>query len=174
MEKLVSVFDITSVMTFGGEPLYYADVVSQIHKKANVCGVETRQTITSGFFTNNAVQFLSEYYNVPTLSLSNSCLSQPCKGLANVDSIGIDPNGDVVICGYTIGNIYTEDVLDIVGRYNPYDNECMVAVMSGGVAGLLAYAKKQGITPDITKYYSACWDACNSITKSISAIQPTE
>ena len=267
VEKLVSVFDVTSVMTFGGEPLYYADVVLRIHKKAKDCGIEVRQIITSGFFTNNAevskkvafslfdagvnsllisvdglhqevipiepvfrfvedvieakipnaflypawavsenhsnpfnyktkkvieqfsdlpipvenniidltgsaAQFLSEYYNVSPLSLSAPCLSEPCSGLANVDNIGIDPNGDVVVCGHTIGNIYTEDILDIIRRYNPHENECMSAIMSGGFAGLLACAEKHGVTFDISKYYSVCWVACNTLTECISAKKP--
>jgi len=263
VEKLASVFDIKSVMTFGGEPLYYADVVSQIHKKAMDCGIKTRQVITSGYFTKSAeiskrvacslfesgvnsmlisvdalhqetipiepvyrfvadvieakipnaflypawvvsenhrnpyndktkkvleqfadlpipvenniieltgsaARFLSDYYDEPSLSLSDPRLSEPCMGPATVYSIGIDPNGDIVGCGGVIGNIYTEDILDIVSRYNPYENECMVAIMNGGIAGQLEYAKKLGIDFDITKYYSVCWDACNSLTKCLS------
>ena len=46
VKKLASVYDIKSVMTFGGEPLYYPEVTAAIHKAATDCGIETRQIIT--------------------------------------------------------------------------------------------------------------------------------
>ena len=54
VKKLTSVYDIKSVMTFGGEPLYYPEVTAAIHKAATECGIKTRQIITNGYFTNNA------------------------------------------------------------------------------------------------------------------------
>ena len=264
IEKLSSVFNITSVMTFGGEPLIYSDVVSNIHAKATECNIDIRQIITNGFFTkdknvsrkvahelcdagvNNllisvdglhqeaipiepvyqfiidvidakipnaflypawvvnknhsnqynkktkkvlmkfsdlpipikdniidltgsAAKFLYEYYDIYPLNPEDSLLSERCTGPANVTNISINPNGDIVGCAGIIGNIYNEDILDIVKNYNPYEIESMSAIMNGGIAELLDLANKQGIPFDITKYYTACWDACNAITKCLHA-----
>ena len=265
VEKLSAVFDITSVMTFGGEPLYYPEVVAAIHKKAMDCGIKTREVITNGYFTNNpeksksvaqllfetgvnhlpisvdafhqeyipvepvyqfvqdvidakipdaflhpawlvneghenpynkktkeilekfsdlnipvgkyggvglngnAAKFLSEYFEAAPLNPADADLSTPCGELANVRCIGIEPNGNVGTCGFVIGNIYEEDILDIVRRYNPYENEIITAIINKGIGGLLSYAEKQGVIIDISKYYSSCWDACNKIVECLSA-----
>jgi len=42
---------IESVMTFGGEPLLFPDVVAQIHDAAFRAGVAQRQLITNGYFS---------------------------------------------------------------------------------------------------------------------------
>ena len=43
-------YDIRSLMTFGGEPLLYPDVVCAIHKTATEMGIGQRQVITNGWF----------------------------------------------------------------------------------------------------------------------------
>lgn len=45
-------YKIESLMTFGGEPLIYPEVVCAIHKTATKMGIEKRQLITNGFFSN--------------------------------------------------------------------------------------------------------------------------
>ena len=45
-------YKIESLMTFGGEPLLYPDVVCAIHKAAIEMGIGKRQLITNGYFTN--------------------------------------------------------------------------------------------------------------------------
>lgn len=44
-------YKIESLMTFGGEPLIYPEVVCAIHKAAAIMGIGKRQVITNGFFT---------------------------------------------------------------------------------------------------------------------------
>ena len=46
-------YNIQSVMTFGGEPLLYADSVFAIHRAAKNVGIFKRQLITNGFFTKD-------------------------------------------------------------------------------------------------------------------------
>jgi len=265
VEKLSAVFDIDSVMTFGGEPLYYPEVVAAIHRKATDCGIRIREVITNGYFTNDAeksksvakllfdagvnhlpisvdafhqeyipiepvyqfvrdvidakipdaflhpawlvsaehdnpyntktreildkfsdlgipaskhnidlngsaARFLSEYYpEQQPLNRDDPNLATPCDGPLNIRGFLINPNGDVGVCGFVIGNIYTEDILDIISRYNPYENEGMAAMINGGFAGLLSYAEKRGVQIDISKYYSSCWDACNAITECLAS-----
>lgn len=49
---ICSRYDIASLMTFGGEPLLYPDVVCGIHRTATEAGVGRRQVITNGYFSN--------------------------------------------------------------------------------------------------------------------------
>lgn len=56
VERLSQLFPITSIMTFGGEPLLYSDVVCAIHEKATQCNISVRQLITNGYFTKDTVK----------------------------------------------------------------------------------------------------------------------
>jgi len=51
IKRLTERFEIKSVMTFGGEPLLFADTVCRIHAAARNCGIPKRQLITNGFFS---------------------------------------------------------------------------------------------------------------------------
>lgn len=46
-------YKIESLMTFGGEPLIYPEVVCAIHRTATEIGIKNRQLITNGFFSKN-------------------------------------------------------------------------------------------------------------------------
>jgi len=259
IQKLNEVFEIESVMTFGGEPLYYPKVAAKIHETATECGIKTRQILTNGYFTNSpeesrnaseslaeagvnslllsvdafhqehipvepvlrfakdivtakipntflypawlvnerhqneynvktneildkfsdisipirkgnniflggsASRFLHEYYKITDDYLSTPCLEP----LTDIKSISIVPNGDVMVCGFVIGNIYKEDIYDIVARYNPYENEYMLTIVNGGVLSLATYAKSKGIEVDTSEYLTSC-DLCHAITKQIN------
>ncbi len=51
--EICSNYQIDSVMTFGGEPMLYPELVCRIHKTAKNCGTPTRQIITNGFWSKN-------------------------------------------------------------------------------------------------------------------------
>ena len=51
VRELCGGFEITSIMTFGGEPLLYPDAVCKIHSAARDMGIPKRQLITNGFFS---------------------------------------------------------------------------------------------------------------------------
>lgn len=53
VRKICSCYDISTVMTFGGEPLLYPETVCAIHKTAADLGVAKRQVITNGFFSKD-------------------------------------------------------------------------------------------------------------------------
>ena len=259
IDKLTKLFTITSVMTFGGEPLLYADTVCVIHEMANRCGVNLKQIITNGFFTKdderrkktawslkeagvsnlllsvdafhqetisvedvysfarhahdaeipniklhpawvvdeehdnpfnkktkevinvfsdlgipvssgnniimagNAVEYLAQFYDKPKLNLSDSCGSMPyTEPLTNITSLSIVPNGDVMVCGFVIGNIHKQDIQNIVSQYDPYKNEWMNAIITGGASALLDLSKQQGVFIDYSQCYSVC-DICHKI-----------
>jgi len=53
IRSLTDIFDISSLMTFGGESLIYPDITCQIHKIASQCGIAERQLITNGYFSKD-------------------------------------------------------------------------------------------------------------------------
>ena len=53
VRKICSAYHISTVMTFGGEPLLYPETVCEIHKTAAGLDVAKRQVITNGFFSKN-------------------------------------------------------------------------------------------------------------------------
>lgn len=264
--KLSRLFDISSVMTFGGEPLLYPDVVCAIHRQAMACDIDCRQLITNGFFTRdeqkrketvrklklsgindlllsvdafhdetipyetayafakdvrdsgisnirlspawvvdechdnaynvktkrilaafsdleipvskgnnifmagNAVTHLAAFYDNPHVGLSDTCGAMPyTEPLTSISSLSIVPNGDVMICNFAIGNLYNEDIASIVARYDPYQNEWMRAIITGGASALLAHAEKKGIAIDVSQCYSVC-DICKKVIKQSSAV----
>jgi len=254
VKRLAERFAIESVMTFGGEPLLFADTVCKIHTAARDGGILKRQLITNGFFSkdehkidevakslcesgindillsvdvfhqeyiplepvikfadsllkhntprlrvqpawivneqhenpyntetkrllklfakkgvnanegnniypsDNALKYLGDYFSPPgKIDLSVLCGSTPyTTRLDNINCFGINPNGDVNLCSITIGNIYNNDVLDIVDRYDPNNDPVAQAVLNGGVSELLRYAESQDINVDTSDCRSAC------------------
>lgn len=53
VKKIAAEYDIKTVMTFGGEPLLYSDVVFEIMKTAKELDIPRRQVITNGYFSKN-------------------------------------------------------------------------------------------------------------------------
>ena len=53
LKKIASEYNITSVMTFGGEPLLFPETVCEIHKAATEMNIPERQLITNGYFTKD-------------------------------------------------------------------------------------------------------------------------
>ena len=54
VERIASEYNIQTVMTFGGEPLLYADAVYEIMRAALRMNIPKRQVITNGYFSKNA------------------------------------------------------------------------------------------------------------------------
>ncbi len=264
IDKLCEIYDIASVMTFGGEPLLYPDIVNKIHKTATLNGVKKMQLITNGFFTKNedtqikvveslkeaglnnllisvdafheeyipyevvynfakhakesgiknvrlhpawvvdekndneynrktnellnkfsnlnieisngnniflsgnAAKNLAKYYDKTDLDLNLLCGSMPyTEPLTSISSISIVPNGDVMVCGFVIGNIYKDGIEEIVSNYDPFKNEYMNIVVTSGAKGLLKLANNKNINLNLSQYFTAC-DLCFKLAKELS------
>jgi MoaA/NifB/PqqE/SkfB family radical SAM enzyme len=251
-------------MTFGGEPLLYADTVCAIHKIAKDVGIPKRQVITNGYFSKdvkkvaavakslkesgvnslllsvdvfhkehipleqvylfakalkdekiegfklhpawvvnrehdnyfnketkmcinffsdlditvsngnnifpagNAAIYLSDFYEKKPLNLEAKCGEEPyTERLDNIETISINPNGDVVVCCFVIGNVCENSITEIIKRYNPYENQLMSTLLNGGVNALIDLAKTKGINIDISKHYSTC-SLCSELVKKLS------
>ena len=73
VRKIVSRYDIKTVMTFGGEPLLYPDAVYEIMSAAKELNVPKRQIITNGYFTKS-IEKISEVANKLALCGVNDLL----------------------------------------------------------------------------------------------------
>ncbi len=53
VRRIAEEYNISSVMTFGGEPLLYPETVCEIHKAAKEMNIPKRQLITNGYFSKD-------------------------------------------------------------------------------------------------------------------------
>lgn len=116
------------------------------------------------FMSGRAVEFLSGHYDKPALDLSETCGARPyTEPLTAIRCLSVEPDGAVKACDFTIGNVHTDAICDIVSRYDPYANDVMRALLTGGAKALVDYAERLGLDVDITRYYSVC-DLCRAVS----------
>jgi MoaA/NifB/PqqE/SkfB family radical SAM enzyme len=116
------------------------------------------------FLAGNAIDNLSHYYPAAKLDMADCCGSMPyTEPLTNQTSLSIEPDGNVTVCGFVIGNVGEEAMRDIAARYDPFATEGMRAAAQG-VPGLLALAEKRGVKVDLSRCWSVC-DLCRMVNK---------
>ena len=75
IEKICGIYDISSVMTFGGEPLLYPDTICTIHETARNMGIDKRQLITNGYFTKSKDHARDIAYRLADAGVNNLLIS---------------------------------------------------------------------------------------------------
>ena len=75
VRKIASEYNITSVMTFGGEPLLCPDTVFEIHKTATEMNIPHRQLITNGYFSKDYNKIKSIALKLAESSVNDILLS---------------------------------------------------------------------------------------------------
>lgn len=75
VRDICSAYDIKSLMTFGGEPLLYPDVVYTIHRVAADLGIVSRQLITNGFFSRDSRRIEEVAYTLAESGVNQLLLS---------------------------------------------------------------------------------------------------
>lgn len=68
-------YKIESLMTFGGEPLLYPEVVCKIHRAATEVGIPKRDLITNGFFTKDTSRIKEVVKSIGDNGVCNILLS---------------------------------------------------------------------------------------------------
>jgi MoaA/NifB/PqqE/SkfB family radical SAM enzyme len=117
----------------------------------------------------NAAVYLSDFYEKKPLE--PECDELSCTDCFDeINTLTIQPSGDVKICGFIIGNICKESIVEIVQRFDPNKHPLMSRIIKGGVKELLETAKKDGIKVDSSKHYSGC-GVCHEIVKKYNAMQ---
>jgi len=149
-------------------PNKYNEETHRLLKIFNDMGIETssgNNISPSG----NALKHLSEYFDPPeNVNFDFYCGDRNYTSkLDEVDCIFINPMGDVKMCGFTLGNIYDEDILTILENYNPHSDPIMHTLINGGVKALIQYAENHGIIVDTSDCYSAC-GVCRKIVQAFN------
>ena len=75
VKKVAICYNITSVMTFGGEPLLFPESVFTIHSAANAAGIEKRQLITNGYFTKDEGEIKEVVHRLKESGVNDTLLS---------------------------------------------------------------------------------------------------
>ena len=75
VRKIAAEYDIKTVMTFGGEPLLYADAVYAIMTAAKELNIPKRQVITNGYFSKNAEKIREVAERLAACSVNDLLLS---------------------------------------------------------------------------------------------------
>ena len=75
VRKVAENYSIDSLMTFGGEPLLYPEVVCKIHAAASDAGIPQRQVITNGFFSKDEDKIRSVAENLAASGVNDLLLS---------------------------------------------------------------------------------------------------
>ena len=68
-------YPITSLLTFGGEPLLYPEVVCALHSTARDCGIPERSVITNGYFSKNPERIRQTAQNLLDAGVNDILLS---------------------------------------------------------------------------------------------------
>jgi MoaA/NifB/PqqE/SkfB family radical SAM enzyme len=119
------------------------------------------------FAEGNAAANLGEYFEKKPLDMNFKCGDALYSTvLDEIDEIMIDCNGNVLPCNFSIGNIYQQDILDMITEYNPYKNPFTKALLEKGIRGLLEEAETQNIFINPDEYYSPC-AVCKAIADKI-------
>ena len=119
------------------------------------------------FMAGKAIENLSGFYEKKPMNLDFMCGDAPYTGrFDDVETITINPKGDVPMCGFTIGNINTDDINHILDNFDPYENELMAALLNDGLRGILKIAKAEGIYINTDEIYTPC-ELCSYIIRSI-------
>lgn len=75
VRELADMYDMQSVMSFGGEPLIYPEVTCAIHRAAADCGIPKRQLITNGFFSRDPVRIREVAQNLADAGVNDLLIS---------------------------------------------------------------------------------------------------
>ena len=67
-----------SIMTFGGEPLLYPEIVYAIHKEAMKVGIPVRDVITNGFWSRNIGKIQETAHNLVKSGVTKVNISIDC------------------------------------------------------------------------------------------------
>lgn len=71
VRKVSQKCNVESVMTFGGEPLLFPEIVCSIHKKATQSKIPSREVITNGFWSNDLTKIRRIARNLAECGVNN-------------------------------------------------------------------------------------------------------
>ena len=100
IRKVCEHYQISTVMTFGGEPLLYPEVVCRIHQTATSLGVGRRQVITNGYFSKDHSRITEVAGNLAESGVNDLLLSVDA---FHQEIIPLEPVKDFAACAVKSG-----------------------------------------------------------------------
>ena len=154
VRRIAAEYDITTVMTFGGEPLLYPDTVCAIMNVASKMNIPRRQVITNGYFSKDddkireVARRLADS-GVNDLLLSVDAFHQETIPLETVKvfayetkkngvSIRLQPAWLISAAHDNPYNLITREILDSFADMNIYENEGNVIFPEGNAKKYLS------------------------------------
>lgn len=105
----------------------------------------------------NARRYLERFYTKGAFCRGFRC--GDALGTQRLDcpsAIGVEPWGDVTVCGFSIGNMYETNIMAILERYDPYQDPRMAALLAGGILSLQRYADEKGLGVNLLDCFTPC------------------
>lgn len=78
IRDVTSAYSPRSIMTFGGEPLLFPDVVCAIHTAARANGIGERQVITNAGWPRSEAEFREVAFRLADSGVNDVCISVDC------------------------------------------------------------------------------------------------
>ena len=78
VRKVGKKYNPKSVMTFGGEPLLYPEIVCAIHKEARNVGIPVRDVITNGFWSRKTIEIQEIAEKLVKSGVNEATISVDC------------------------------------------------------------------------------------------------
>lgn len=105
----------------------------------------------------NAQKYLERFYKKGAFRQDFQCGDTPyTERLDSPSTISVEPDGNVTVCTFPIGNIYEMDIEQILEEYDPHKNPMMAALLSGGISSLQQYMESIGFQVNLSDYYTPC------------------
>ena len=117
------------------------------------------------FPSGNANVNLRNYFQNPPIETFKDyrCGDAPYTSpLNNIGELAVEPDGNVKVCDFIIGNIYEEELISIAESYDPYTNEEMSLLIESGPYALYEKKRKQGTAVNTEGLLTAC-DLCSRV-----------
>ena len=121
------------------------------------------------FAAGRAITELSQYLAPVVFDPAFRCGDAPYTDpLDKCDTLSIEPDGSVAVCGFVIGNAYEQDLTEIADAFDPQSDPAMRAILTGGIEGLISYAAGRGVPCPDTACLTAC-GVCRALVKALRA-----
>lgn len=113
----------------------------------------------------NARRYLEKFYQRDVFRGEFRCGDLPhTQQLDRPFAIGVEPWGDVTVCGFPIGNMHRKSIMAILESYDPYKDPRMAALLAGGILSLQRYADEQRLGVSLLDCYTPC-EFCRRVRK---------
>jgi len=130
VSALSNAYSIESVMTFGGEPLLFAETTCAIHKEAMDCGIPNRQLITNGYLSDDPARIRVVASALKESGVTSLLLSVDAFHQAHIPLEKVHPFAEA-LCEERLAGVRLHPAWVVNREHaNPYNEETEICTMS--------------------------------------------